>query len=473
MPKGRNKGFQYYMCKKFFHPSNPANLERVYIAKERLKEKEKKEGEKQVEYEREQERWRSRHMLSKEEDKNKLELSFMYEPPVGVKKEEKETETGSTSRKENKEEFKFDWQRKAPRESYAKDDPNITDHPFGIQVQFTKCMKCQVWGHSHTDKICPNYGKAKDHEEPVTSIDQRKLVRGLEDEGMRFTSYGTWDNGKNGKQYDFVFSSEEEPDDLLSNLVSKLRKKKKRSRRCNSNSDSESGDLQSKSRKFSKSENHRQTVLSQVDTILTSETPKIGAKTLGKIDKILFSDIGTCDPVDKKHFLSRVDKILDIGDAEASEATDSSSDSSESDNEKAEEPSDDESEDLTESEMRLLNLININKIDVKVNFPNCYPDTACHFCREEETSTHIAACPVYDKVMRGTEFSEIKSEDVQVVKKALGNILKALLQRSQALAVTSVGNISRKNMRLLNIYQEENNKNEERDKRVEQILQMS
>jgi hypothetical protein len=31
MPKGRSKGFGHYMCKKFFHPGNPENLERVFI----------------------------------------------------------------------------------------------------------------------------------------------------------------------------------------------------------------------------------------------------------------------------------------------------------------------------------------------------------------------------------------------------------------------------------------------------------
>ena len=69
-----------------------------------------------------------------------------------------------------------------------------------LQVQFTKCMRCQAWGHSHTDRSCPKFGKAKDHEEPIHPVDQKKLFSDLESQGLKFTSYGAWDNGKMGEQ---------------------------------------------------------------------------------------------------------------------------------------------------------------------------------------------------------------------------------------------------------------------------------
>jgi len=405
------------------------------------------------------------------EDRDKMQLSFMYEPPVGMRKEEeKEVKIG----KDKKEEFKFDWQRKAPRESYAKDDPNITDHPFGIQVQFTKCMRCQVWGHSHTDRSCPKFGKAKDHEEPIHPVDQKKLFSDLESQGMKFTSYGAWDNGKMGKHYDLVYSSNEESDDILVDMVARIRKKKQKSRKKeDSDSDSESElELAKASRKRRRKEQkHKESVLSKVDNILAPEKqPKLGARALSKIDDILFSDITNSEYASKKSFLSEVDKILDLGNKSESEESDTASDNENTDQT---DKDDDDEEDLSESEMRLLNLINIKKIDMKHNFPSAYPDTLCHFCREEESSTHLAECPVYDKIMRGTEFTDIRSEDTEVVKRALGNILAALMQRSQALAVTSVGNISRQNMRLLTMDKGDqglNKRNMERDRMVEEIL---
>jgi len=226
MPKGRSKGFGHYMNKKFFHPGNPENLERVYIAKEKAAMKEKMEREKLQEYAREQETWENRAAISKV-DKDRQSLSFMYNPPTGTKDNSASTSKGD--------DFKFEWQRNAPRMDHIKDDPNIVDHPFGIQVQFTKCMKCQIWGHQHTDKVCPRYGKARDNfdnnEEPAAIINEKKLIADMKaKERLEFTSYGTWDNGKVSKQYDLVYSDDEgiQHSDIMYKLLQEMRTKERK-----------------------------------------------------------------------------------------------------------------------------------------------------------------------------------------------------------------------------------------------------
>ena len=172
-------------------------------------------------------------------------------------------------------------------------------------------------------------------------------------------------------------------------------------------------------------------------------------RMMKKVDKILFSDISSSVSKEERakardRFLTEVDDILGLGRKQEEEEDDES--------ESSDEESEDDDDDLTEGEMRLLNLINHNKIDVKVNFPSEYRgDTDCHFCRKRETSQHLAKCPVYHGVMRGSEFKDLRSSNVKLVKSALENIKLALIKRSEALSVTSLGGISAANMKLLNL----------------------
>ena len=258
-----------------------------------------------------------------------------------------------------------------------------------------------------------------------------------------------------------MYSDDEEQDDLLVSLVQQIRKKKpaKSRRRRRSASESEESEKeeqrgsQSGHRKSKRRRRRRKTtVLDKVDRIL--ELKKEGKKKkysegrmMKKVDKILFSDISSSVSKEERtkardRFLDEVDDILGLGrkQEESSESSDEESEQEE------------EEEELTEAEMRLLNLINHNKIDVKVNWPSEYRgDTDCHFCRKKETSLHLAKCPVYQGIMRGSEFRDLRSRNLRLVKSALENIKSALVKRSEALAVTSLGGVSAANMSLLNL----------------------
>ena len=194
------------------------------MAEQKTEAEKKKQDDLRQQYDREQETYNNKALLSKE-SREKIELNFMYEPPPGARKDEKEKEEGEPQ-------YKFEWQRTwgtAPRESWAKGDENVKDQPFGIQVRNVRCVKCHKYGHINTDKECPLFGKAADSEAPVGTLDSKRLIEEMKEDGMKMRwGLGTgtvWDlqDDPRIKKYDMLPDHQDrkkskDPMDALKNM---------------------------------------------------------------------------------------------------------------------------------------------------------------------------------------------------------------------------------------------------------------
>eukprot|EP01147_Barroeca_monosierra_P004187 gene4187-6533_t len=245
-----------FMNRKDFHPSNFQNQKRRFAAEQAELARRRKEKELQDELNRERSEFQSMafHALPKEQadvEKGKYMLSFMYDVPPDVTAEKpKALDTSQLSYREQKAlplAEKLDFLKNAPRQEHAR-QLEAFDKPFGKEVRNVRCFRCGKWGHQHTDRTCPLFGKARlgqegeaernDFEDPAV------LMRKMREDGLVLsrTVLGRQNDPSAPNQQLLEDSDDPEGNDLafLSSLSRKEKKRLLKTSRQNHRHDSRS-----------------------------------------------------------------------------------------------------------------------------------------------------------------------------------------------------------------------------------------
>ncbi|XP_039262693.1 corepressor interacting with RBPJ 1-like [Styela clava] len=212
------KSFNNYMCKKDFHPASRDNIKRVWMRQQKLDHEKRKQEEMMEQYRKEQDMHETRVLMG--DSKAKLGLSFMYDAPPGLQKKKEEEDTT---------EYKFEWQRNAPREKWMKDDKQtLNDQPFGVCVRNVRCIKCHQWGHINTDRECPLYNKTSSFDPSMTMMDPSAAAGAMQStSGLKLKPQIMQNHFEiKDQKHDIVKHEEDEPEvAFLKNLSDKQKMK--------------------------------------------------------------------------------------------------------------------------------------------------------------------------------------------------------------------------------------------------------
>ena len=92
---------------------------------------------------------------------------------------------------------------------------SVSFKPLGKEIRYTRCARCQIWGHQSGDRECPMINDNPN--------DASRLVR--EDPMMMMHKKRKSVMSNDGKEYDLLISSEDDERDFVASLSTKQKKK--------------------------------------------------------------------------------------------------------------------------------------------------------------------------------------------------------------------------------------------------------